>query len=488
MFTIESPTFLRISNLDNELDKIDKLLTYKSDQAEFAYKKFKNNKWLYNRMGQVAFAEREKELKEAITVKLLNFDKHGTWTYSGLLPLLKSKYPNVEINNNVNYLESEILPWKEIPPPLRYYQNEALEALLKAKHGAVSMSTGVGKSFLLLNLAKKLGLKTVIITPSTNIAEQLYSLFTRFLGKGRVGMYGGGKKIAHKLITVAIDDSLTRIQPGSELWDEFSKTQVLAWDESHTSSASTLREVCFGLLRDVPYRFFVSGTQTRNDGSELMLQGIIGPIAYEYNTKRAVDEGFLAKPNFTIVQVESDNDYESVDANAMTRKHLFYNDNVNRTASSYTNLFVKEFKQQVLILVDEIEQFARLYPYFQFPVQFAHGPLNESQKKLIDEKFHNVDNFKLVERFNNKEFPILVGTSSVSTGTDFTTVNTIILIQSGKSEIKFKQAVGRGTRKAEGKDKFNVIDFDVTNIPILHRHSQERIKIFQDIYPQISYL
>ena len=84
--------------------------------------------------------------------------------------------------------------------------------------------------------------------------------------------------------------------------------------------------------------------------------------------------------------------------------------------------------------------------------------------------------------------PILIGTSCISTGTDIRSVKTMVYLKGGKSEIEVRQGVGRCTRleKSLAKTACTVVDFDVENIEILHRHALARRKIFDDIYGPVE--
>jgi type I site-specific restriction endonuclease len=125
----------------------------------------------------------------------------------------------------------------------------------------------------------------------------------------------------------------------------------------------------------------------------------------------------------------------------------------------------------------------------RFPVKFAHGPLGENKAK-VPKEYQEVDNGALVEGFNNCEFPILVGTSAVSTGTDIRSVKTMVYLKGGKSEIEVRQGVGRCTRldPTVSKTACVIYDFDVENISVLHKHALVRQKIFEDIYPEVEIL
>ena len=54
--------------------------------------------------------------------------------------------------------------------------------------------------------------------------------------------------------------------------------------------------------------------------------------------------------------------------------------------------------------------------------------------------------------------------------------------------MKFAQSVGRGTRRAPGKNEVFVFDFDVVNVPIAHRHAKARAEIYESIMGPVQYV
>lgn len=499
MITQVSPTVLQLEGLPEA--QLSSELTYTDLSVKYELNKARNSKWLFNKLGEEGWKEHLEELKAKQKQCLLFGDPDsGLWTYSGLAEKLASRF-KVPYQNRVFYPESKLIPWARMPEKeARPYQSQMLDLLLAARHGAVEVGTGLGKSFVILLLAKELGLQTVVMTPSVSIAGQIHKEFLKHFGQKYVGQFFDGKKDSKKLFTIAVDDSLTKIEEGSEHWNRLKKAQVFIADESHLCPAKSLSKVCFGLLANAPYRFFFSGTQLRNDGLDLLLQAITGKIVFRMTVKDGVDQGWLAKPMFRMIPVTSDVDYFRSDPNEMTRAHLYYNPTVCAKAAEITNLMVEEMGRQVVILVKEVEQLSYLLPYFRHPVKFAHGGVTattyhpngkvkkQGNREKIPEEYWESDPNDLVERFNRKEFPILIGTSCITTGTDIQTVEAIVYLQGGKSEIQVKQSIGRGTRKPEGKTDCYFIDFDVTNIESLHRHAEGRREIYEDVYPDFEEL
>jgi superfamily II DNA or RNA helicase len=267
--------------------------------------------------------------------------------------------------------------------------------------------------------------------------------------------------------------------------------------------AETFEKVCAGLARLAPYRFFLSATQTRTDGAELVLKGITGPVVYEKSFQELVDEGFLSRPHWKMIRVPSHGFYHSDDAMKMTQQHLYYAPEVLRAAATVINGTVR-MGHRVLVLVDEMEQYTRLLSMLDVDSRFAHGGVTKDNRKKLPEQYWKSDPSQLVRDFDRGEFPVLVGTSCISMGTDIRSPETVVYLQGGKSDIQVPQAVGRGTRRGfefpNGRVKrdFNFIDFcpmvvnshysDTSADPesprsIPFKHALARAKMYEKLYP-----
>jgi superfamily II DNA or RNA helicase len=479
----DTPTRIRLYDLPEK--QLREQLTYVDKSVDFELKKLRNNRWLREK-NENAWREAMDELKKKRLQCILFEDEKGLWTYSGLGWWLAGKF-QVPFKSEVVFPEPQTIPWAVVPDKIpRPHQVKMKELLLEAQQGGVEAATGSGKSLALMFIAKELGLKSVVMTPSVSIADQLHKEFERHLGKKYVGKFFGGKKDSAKKFVIAVDDSLTKVTKDSEHWENLAKAQVFIADESHLCPAKSLSRVCFGLLKDAPYRFFFSGTQVRNDGLDLLLDAITNKIVFRSTVIDGVNDGYLAKPMFRMVPVTSDSTYMRDDANEMTRRHLFHNPVLNQKAADIANLMVEQLDRPTVILIREVEQFALLLPHIRHKVAFAHGGLTKDNRGNIPQEYWESDPNDLVERFNAGEFPILVGTSCIVTGTDIRNVKTILFLRGGKSEIDIKQSVGRGTRKPAGKEDCFFVDFDVTNVDVCHRHAEVRKQTYQSIYPDFE--
>jgi ATP-dependent helicase IRC3 len=484
MIIWDTPTTVRFVEQDEKKAALVRTaLTYTNRSVDYQIRRLKNARWFDAEKQQEHLAE----LQEARRVCLLNEEGDSFTTYAGLATNV-DQILHQGIENRIVYPTAHTVPWAEVPPPLRPYQQETVDLFLDKKHAAAEMATGLGKSYVILHLAKTLGLKTIVMAPTTSIADQLYADFIRFLGKKYVGRFYGGKKESGKLFTVAIHASLARIPLDSPDYLAFSKSLVFIADESHLTPAATLKEVCLGLCSSAPYRFFLSGTQLRADGSDLLLRGITGPILKKMTVADGVEQGYLAAPRFRIFPMTSCDSYDSSDPLKMTQRHFYYNQAIIRKATALVNYAVTRMNHQVLIAIDEIEQFRDIAPHLTAQYKFAHGPITKANEKFVPPEHRDSDTTKIVAEFNAGKFPVLIGTSAVGMGTDIRPVKTIVNLTGGKSEVQIRQLVGRGTRKVEGKTECMVFDFDVVNIPMLHRHAEERVGVYTDIYDDVEML
>jgi len=348
--------------------------------------------------------------------------------------------------------------YKQPTKTLRYYQREAVDALLKRSRGQAVMSTGSGKSFTLLNLVRETGLKTLIICPSTIIGEQLYEEFAMHFGKKLVGMYGAGKKEL-KQITIGLYQSVTK---NIEL---FQDVELIAIDESQTLGASSLVEISRKLAH-VPYCYSVSATNYRADGKTPEIYACSGEVVYLFDAQRAIKEGFLAQPFFYVRDVTSSGgNFDRKQANYSA--HVLHNPALNAQIVTDARKML-ERNMSVLILVQEIEHGALIAAELGAPT--ANGE-NKGSKKLIND-------------LNSGAIKCLVaGAAFCGIGTDTVRVDCLIIASFPGTEGLTTQLVGRGLRMYPGKKKVIVLDYIPLGNGMLKRHGENRIDWYKSLGP-----
>lgn len=485
-FEYESAAHIQLLSGEAELHEVRNMLTYVNTQAQAEARRHKHATWFINKFGRELWQEKLDELEAKVEVCLLEGDR----TLSGFVPRLRER----------GYTGYDFVAPEYTNRPVvcrdrkqgRYYQVDAVEAAVEARHCAISLPTGSGKSWIIEELLRRIGLKAVVVAPTESIASQLYKELCRVFGRNRVGFYGDGKKDSKKDIVVGIAAGLYRVDEESPHYDTLRNRDVFIFDESHLAPANSFKKICLGFGATAAYRFFLSATQFRNDGADLLLEGITGPVVYEKGFAELVAEGFLAKPNHYGFIFESPHTYFSKRTEDMQDRHFYDNVELHMAAADVANQFWRLDNRPVVILVDHVAQFMKILPRLRIRTGFAHGTLDKKQKETVPEEFRSDDTEALVDAFNAGELPCLVGTSCIATGTDLRPTGTLINMQGGKSEIKWRQGRGRATRIEGDKREFNHVDFGV-RVPRLPdgknplmRHFWERMRYCEpEFKPQI---
>lgn len=475
--------------LPDDSDKVKRFLSFTDRSVGYQLQKMKQNIF-WKKKDPEAFESRIEELKKNQTRSLLFYNKDGLpCTYSGLWQDLQNIFGWELEQAPLKPEPKRQIPWEHAPKfPPRTYQRAAVDALIKAGHGAIELPTGAGKTLCLFTLCKELPVQTVIMTPAKTITNQIYEEMVHLFGKKFVGKYGDGKKEIKKLFTIATGQALTRIEQGTEEYEFFSKTEMFIADEAHTTPSETFEKVCLGALKNAQYRFFVSATQMRNDGSDMVLKGITGPVVYRKDFKDLVEEKYLARPFFKVFNVPSKGFAGAKDINKETQNQLYLNPNVNKLAADFAYKAITLANRPTVILIEEFGQFLALKNYITIPFEFAHGGASNREnadgtklRDILPKEYWDPDNEAIIERFNSGETKLLIGTSAIATGVDLRPTGCLIYLQGGMSEIKIKQAIGRGTRIVPGKEDVIVVDFKVNGSPSMERHCDTRIGIYEQL-------
>ncbi len=394
---------------------------------------------------------------------------------TGLLSVVLDFLKNCNINYSISYhnqqpkSHSRFRTLKKDPNPLRYYQEEVIKRCIDGHRGVVESATATGKTRMITELIRELSLPTLIVVPSTQILYQFHNLLLKTFGRKLVGIIGDGKANYKGIITVATVQSLEKV-PDS-FWD---KIQVLIIDEFHHSAAETYQFLNENKFQNIYYRYGFTGTNFRNDGSDLALQGILSNVLYSYSAINGINDGYLCPPIFKFI--EFNHSYPGLPPDTWKKE--------------YTDFIVDNelFNQEVSRIAKTMND--RGMSTIVFVKEIAHGKkLNEL---IPDSGFMNGENDSrlnedLLSDFNSGKLKCLIGTSIIGEGVDTVRASCGIMAGGGKAESEIIQKIGRLLRLHPDKKFSIVIDFMHKNSKWALKHSKAREKIYKSYGCDILY-
>jgi len=493
--TITSPSKALVHASPQELNQLKRVLTYTDgSQNHLISRHFQNFRWRKSNPDtwKTHLENLKKDLKKSLV-----FEENGMpCIRPGSIPYLRGF--DLEVENLVKYPKPKPMAWKApLPFTLHPEQTQSVEGFIREKHANASLCTAFGKSAIILKTCQEMGLSACIVVPGKGIFEESVANFETHFGKRYVGTFGNGKKKLGKKFTICIGDSLANVVKGSPEYEFFSNLDVLIVDESHEFAAESLESVCHGVLANIPYRFFLSATQVRNDGGLILLQSIIGKTVCELSMKEALEKKYVCDHDFCIVTLDSSNPgFKADDPLAQKRVHFLNNKNIASFSARLANAMATNYGKQTLILCEELNQLVMLKALLKVPFALAHSETKPA--RLADLGLEKVNVNESIEKFNKNEVKVLVTTSCCHTGRNMYPGHNTINWVGGSSEIKTKQAsVGRSVRhgrsnpwasKCADKLKVTIYDFDIENNATLKRHLNSRIRCYEESGTQIRYV
>ena len=187
------------------------------------------------------------------------------------------------------------------------YQQEAVNAALKHKHGVICAPPRSGKTVIATAIICKIQKKTMILASQR---EWLNGFLETFIGsktqqgftdidKSRIGFLKteeDAEKYDICLVTPQTLYSSKGIELLKKIYKQFS---VLMIDEVHFMPANRFSEVVSKLSCE--YKFGLSGTPDRKDGKYVLADNLVGPVIIDLNVKRLVPQVQVVKTQYSKV-------------------------------------------------------------------------------------------------------------------------------------------------------------------------------------------
>jgi superfamily II DNA or RNA helicase len=331
---------------------------------------------------------------------------------------------------------------------LREHQEEALLALdrMRAEGKTIALlehATGAGKTVTAITDAQRLGGRTLWLVHRRDLVAQTQREFQRLWPEVETGRYYGG---AHETES---DNLVAAIQSVADHLDEFGPKEFayLVIDEAHHAAADTYRRV----LEFFAPRFILGLTATaeRADGQNLL--ELFRDCAHRLTLQEAVERGELVP--IRCVRVRT-----NVDLSRVRYNQVQYN---RRDIEEAIAIPARD-----RLIVDTYLQHVPNRKAVAFAVNVRHGEAlaQEFQRsgvpaQSVSGRMPNREREETLRAFHEGRTRVLCACDILNEGWDCPDIQVLLMARSTLSRVIYLQQLGRGTRKAPGKECLIVFDF-----------------------------
>ena len=356
---------------------------------------------------------------------------------------------------------------------VRDYQIDAVHHGISRNRALLVSPTASGKSLVIYSLVRyyhMMGLKTLILVPTTSLVEQMYTDFEDYgwsSGTYCQKVYQGHDRKVTKDVVISTWQSLYKM-PKSY----FNDFGCVIGDEAHLFKAKSLTGI-MTKLHLCKYRFGLTGTLDGTQTHQLVLEGLFGPVEKVVTTKELIDKKTLADLKIKCIILKHPNIRGKMDYAEELEYIVTHEDRRNFVIN-----LLQHLHGNTLCLFQLVEK---------------HGkPLHEAAEKIITDRniyfvYGGTDtNIReeiraLIE--NAKDSIVIASYGTFSTGINIRNIHNIVLASPSKSKIRVLQSIGRGLRNGTNKD--SVLIFDIADDLTFRNqnnftlnHFQERIQIY----------
>jgi superfamily II DNA or RNA helicase len=355
---------------------------------------------------------------------------------------------------------------------LRPDQEKAAAALIAHEIGVLSAPTAFGKTVLAAWMIASRKVNTLVLVYRQHLMDQWRDRLAFFLDYPikAIGQIGGGKEIPTGIIDVGIFQSLHRKGKVKDLVADYGQIIV---DECHHIPAVTFEQV----LKKAKARYVLGLTATpiRKDGHHPIVLMQCGPIRFKENPKKAT----INQPFEHVVFPRETSFGIPLNSNRMTIQEIYQamiQDQERNDLIFDDLLSALENRRSPLLLTERTEHlhyFAARLKRFAHNVIVLKGGLGKNQRQHIDEQMKAIP--------DGEERVILATGRYIGEGFDDARLDTLFLVMPISWRGTLQQYVGRLHRLHENKRVVQVYDYVDTQVSMLMRMFQKRIKGYRAI-------
>lgn len=324
-------------------------------------------------------------------------------------------------------------------------------------------ATGTGKTYASAFAMRELGYKRVLfLVHRGQLARQTKKSYQKIFGKNvSMGLVGAGYSeydadyVFATVQTLNRDNHLTKYQP-----DAF---DCIILDEAHHSSAATYQKV-MNYFKPKLWLGMTATPDKRDDdiAGRNIYEIFHYQIAYEIRLQQAMEENMLCPFNYFGISDISTIDDKKLKSRKMTDldfNQLTSDERVHHIIEQAEYYGYSGDRVKGLIFcsrIDESEELSQKFNAAGYRTISLNGSASEEERMNAFERLA-MDEEDATDKMQPLDY--IFSVEILNEGVDIVEVNQVIMLRPTESPIVFIQQLGRGLRKAEGKDYVVILDF-----------------------------
>nr|WP_236884457.1 DEAD/DEAH box helicase family protein [Clostridium baratii] len=334
-------------------------------------------------------------------------------------------------------------------------QIEALYELNKLRKdgyekGIVVAATGIGKTYLSAFDSKGFN-KILFVAHRDEILKQAYDSYKNVRGDKSMGFFMSGAKECNKDIIFASVQTLGKEDYLNEEYFKNDYFDYIVIDEFHHSVSNNYQRI----INYFKPKFLlgITATPERMDNQDVFAVCDYN-VAYEIRLPEAINRGDLCPFRYYGVFDETV-DYTKIPQ----YKGKFKSEELEKVLmlDKRANLILKHYSKfnstRALGFCSSKNHAEYMAKYFNDNGVKACAVYSDSNSE------NSLDRKEAIEKLTKGELNIVFSVDMFNEGVDIKSIDMVIFLRPTESPTVFLQQLGRGLRKAKGKDYVNVLDF-----------------------------
>lgn len=337
---------------------------------------------------------------------------------------------------------------------LRDYQQRAIRGVCDTlrSHGSalVVSPTGTGKTVLFAEAARLASKRVMVIAHREELLVQAADKIEAVTGDRpeieQSILWANESFFAKSKVVVASVQTLNAKMKSGRRMERFSPDEfsLIIFDEAHHAVSASYRRVADWFHKNNPSCRILGFTATPDRADKLALGHVFEAVAFDYNIRQAIDDGWLVPIKNTVVAVDG-LDFSSVrstagDLNKRDLAAVMEFEKVLHGVAVPTLDLIGDL--QTIVFAASVKQAERLAEIFDRYrpncAGFVSGDMEPDRRRDV------------IARFKSGALQILVNVGVATEGFDAPGVGCVVMARPTKSRSLYAQMVGRGTRPSPG--------------------------------------